>query len=72
MGSCLMKLFGSNSEVSMMRVMSFGIVSNIMIVWTVACWKEGAIVAIGWDNASLLMTAMLGKAVQRFAEVPKE
>ena len=63
----LLSIFG-NGNISMMRVLTFFVVINIMVMWDIECVRQGAFVDMGWNNATVLLGCLGIKAFQRFAE----
>jgi len=62
------KLFGVG-HVSMMRVLTFFVVVDIMVVWTISCIKSGfTIQDFPVGVVGIFLSVVTGKAVQRFAE----
>jgi hypothetical protein len=68
------KLFGVG-RISMMRVLTFLVVVDIMAVWTATCIKDMIVDTTDmslndfpWGVVSVIGLMVTGKAVQRFAE----
>jgi hypothetical protein len=67
----LSNLFGSG-EISMMRVLTFFVVVDIMGVWTISCVRHGFdMQEVPYGVAGIFTAVILGKAGQRFAENEK-
>lgn len=54
--------------ISLMRVLTFLVVGDIMTVWTLTCLKDLEITDIPWGAVSVIGVMVTGKAMQRFAE----
>lgn len=64
----ILDMLGSSNNVSMTRVMSVMILTNVMAVWTATCLKKWEIVDIPWGVVTMAAIVITGKAVQKFAE----
>lgn len=64
----IIEMLSKSDSVSMTRVMSVLILTNIMLVWTLTCFKKWEIVDIPWGVVTVVGIVVTGKAVQRFAE----
>lgn len=64
----LANLFGTG-RISMMRVLTFFVVVDIMGVWTISCIRHGFVMQdIPTGVASVFAAVVVSKAGQRFAE----
>lgn len=64
----LASLFG-NGRISMMRVLAFFVVVDVMVVWTISCIKHAFDMQdVPYGVGGIVLAAFLGKAGQRFAE----
>jgi len=60
----------NNGQMSSMRVMSFMIVSLVMIAWCAVCWKQGELIPMPSDQLMLIGLALGGKTAQKYIEKP--
>jgi len=58
----------STGQISLMRVLTFFVVGNIMIVWTIECIKISKIADIPSGVVAIFIAMVGGKALQRFGE----
>lgn len=66
--SVLSRLFGAGN-ISMMRVLTFFVVVDIVGVWTISCVKNGWVIQdIPTGVLGVFTSIVLAKAGQRFAE----
>lgn len=62
------KLFSENTDISMMRVMMFFVIVDIMLVWTITCIKSGSFLEMSPDTVAIIGTMVAGKVAQKFGE----
>jgi hypothetical protein len=70
-GSILTRIFGVG-DISLTRILSAVVVTDIMSVWTFNCIKSGTISDIPWGTVAIFSTAFTCKVIQRFAENNKK
>jgi len=64
----LLSLFGVGG-ISMMRFLTFFVIVDIMLVWTISCVKAGFVIQdIPTGVAGIFLAIIAGKLGQRFAE----
>jgi len=67
-GKFFSDMLSSSDNVSLTRVLTFFVVCDIMIVWTIECIKNFKMVDIPWGPVSIIGLMVSGKVIQRFAE----
>jgi hypothetical protein len=68
MATFFKKMFSQEGSVSLMRVLTFLVVIDIMSVWTAACLKDWKVDDLPWGIVTIFGIMITGKAVQKFAE----
>lgn len=64
----LKQLISDGEQPSTGRVLVLAIVIPIMIVWIVLCIRKGEFITIPWQMIAAVISAVLGKSAQSFAE----
>ena len=61
-------MFSDSNSVSLTRILTFLVVTDIMTVWTIECIKNFKMQDIPWGPVSVIGLMITGKVVQKFAE----
>jgi len=64
----LKKMFGSQGDVSWMRVMSTFVVLDVILVWNITCLAKLKLEDIPLNAAGLVGGVLIAKAAQTFGE----
>ena len=68
----LKNLISNVDSASMMRFLTLFTVVDILFTWNVVCFSHLMFVDIPWGVVAVLTAMVTGKAIQKFAESPKE
>jgi len=58
----------ANGQYSCMRLISFILVSIVMITWMIISVKTGVLIGFDWQELFLVVTPFMGKTVSKFGE----
>lgn len=62
------KMFSDDPSVSLVRIMTFFVVLDVMFTWNINCIGTKTMLDIPWGVVSILAIMITGKVAQRFSQ----